>query len=92
MIATSGDCPVGRLRNVSGLNPSAPTDTHVHTIPHLTQLADVILHTEDCDYNRSGGAAGERPLKSSASEASPARSSTRQLHWGEERKTENEIF
>lgn len=58
MRATSGDSPVGRRRNVSALNPSAPTDTHVHTTPHLTQLADVILHTEDCDYNPTGGARG----------------------------------
>lgn len=60
MRATSGDCPVGRLRNASALNPSAPTDTHVHTAPHLAQLADVISHTEDCDYNPTGGAGGEK--------------------------------
>lgn len=69
MRATSGDCPVGRLRNVSALNPSAPTDTHVHTAPHLTQLADVISHTEDCDYNPTREGRGGK----GRSRAQPAR-------------------
>lgn len=63
MRAGSGDCPVGRLRNVSAPNPSALPAAHVHTAPHLTRLADVILHTEDCDYNPTGGAGGKAALE-----------------------------